>query len=112
MGGFGPGGVGETGLVDDQRDDGAVGGRVENAVAAGSEWATDGRAGVVGPDGRPVGYVDGEDVAGEGADVEEVAGAVRGRSGGLVGQWDVPADGRIGMQCDQATVVGGKDYRT
>src|SRR5207248_2508360 len=95
-------------LVDDQRDDGAVGRGVEDAVATGSKRAADGRARIVGPDGRAIGYADGEDVTGESADVEEVAGAMRGRGGGLVGQRDVPADLVVRPNRDQLTIVCGE----
>src|SRR5258708_27256821 len=109
MGGAWPGRVGEAGRVGDQRDDGAVGGGVEDSVAAGSERAADRSAGVVSPDGRAALESEGEDVAGEGADVDEVARAVARRGGGLVGERDRPADGAVGPQGDCAAGVGGKD---
>src|SRR5262249_28009795 len=80
------------------------GGGVEDAVAAGGEGAADGGAGVPGPEGRAVGFVDGEDVAGEGAEVEDVAGAVGGRGGGVAGERDVPA-----VDGDEAGGVGAND---
>src|SRR5207237_9991260 len=108
VGGARPGRIGEAGRVGDEGEDRPVGGGVEDAVATRGERAADGGAGWIPPERRAVAQVEGEDVAGERADVDDVAGAVGGRGGGLVGKVDGPADAAVGAQRDGAAVVGAE----